>query len=126
VTELPLPFIGSEALSAALISERAMRRTYRPVYPGVYASRDGVVSAQQRARAAWLWSKRRGIVAGLSAAAMRGAKWIDPSEPAELIHDNRRPPTNLVVRTEGVLSNEFGEMGEMPVTTAARNACSRW
>lgn len=122
VTELPLPFIGSEALSAALISERAMRRTYRPVYPGVYASRDGVVSAQQRARAAWLWSKRRGIVAGLSAAAMRGAKWIDPSEPAELIHDNRRPPPNLVVRTEGVLSNEFGEMGEMPVTTAARTA----
>jgi hypothetical protein len=31
-----------------------------------------------------LWSKRHGIVAGLSASGVLGAKWIDPSEPAQL------------------------------------------
>jgi very-short-patch-repair endonuclease len=116
------PFIGSEALSAGLISERAMRREYELVYPNVCAQRGVTLSAQERAQAAWLWSKRRGIVAGLSASAVLGAKWIDPSEPAELIHDNRRPPPNLVVRNHRVLPEEVVEIGGMPVTTAARTA----
>ncbi len=100
MTELPWPFVGAEALSTGIISERTMRRLYRPVYPNVYAPSDATMSARERAQAASLWSKHRGIVAGLSAAAMLGAKWIDPSEPAELIHDNRRPPPDLVVRSE--------------------------
>jgi AbiEi antitoxin C-terminal domain len=116
------PFVGTEALSAGLISERAMRRLYEPVYPNVYWRRDATLTARERAHAAWLWSKRRGIVAGLSAAALHGAKWIDPPEPAELIHDNRRPPPNLVVRTETVLPDEIVELAEMRVTTPARTA----
>ncbi len=87
-------------MSAGVISERAMRRDYQPLYPNIYVPRGIDFSARERAQAAWLWSKRRGIVAGLSAATMLGAKWIDPSDPAELIHDNRKPPPNLVVRTE--------------------------
>jgi hypothetical protein len=114
------PFVGSEALSAGLITERALRRLCKPVYPNIYASRGVTPSAQQRARAAWLWSKRRGIVAGLSAAATLGAKWIDPSEPAELIQDNRRPPPNLIVRTERVLPEEVVGLAGMRVTTPAR------
>ncbi len=51
---------------------------------------------------------------------MLGTKWIDPTEPAELIHDNRRPPPNLVVRTEKLLSGEFLALGEMHVTAPAR------
>ncbi|BBY45232.1 hypothetical protein A5765_04025 [Mycolicibacterium celeriflavum] len=122
MTELPWPFVGTEALSTGIISERAMRRLYAPMYPGVYVPRDATVSAQHRALAAWLWSKRRGVVAGLSAAAMLKTKWIDPSEAAELIHDNRRPPPKLVVRTERVLPNEVTTLGEMRVTTPARTA----
>lgn len=57
---------------------------------------------------------------GLSAAAVLGTKWIDPTEPAELIHDNRRPPMNPIVRTEKLLSNEIVVLGEMHVTTPAR------
>lgn len=116
------PFVGSEALSAGLISERTMRRLYEPVYPNVYAARGVVLSAQERAKAAWLWSKRRGIVAGTSAAAVLGAKWIDASEPAELIHDNRKPPPGLVVRTERVLAQEILELDGMRVTSPARTA----
>lgn len=92
------------------------------MYPGIYVARDSAMSARDRARAAWMWSKRRGIVAGLSAAAMHGAKYIDPSEPAELIHDNRRAPTKLVVRTERVLPSELVAIRGIPVTTPARTA----
>ena len=116
------PFIGSEALSAGLISERSMRRLCTPVYPNVYAERDAVLTPKQRGRAAWLWSKRRGVVAGLSASAMLGAKWIDTSEAAELIHDNRRPPPNLIVRRGRVLADEIVELSGMRTTSAARTA----
>ena len=122
MTELPWPFVGTDALSTGVISERAMRRLYTPLYPGVYVPRGVTVSAQDRARAAWLWSKRRGVVAGLSAAAVLGSKWIDPTAPAELIHDNRRPPANLVVRTERTLPGELTTMNGMRITTAARTA----
>ena len=123
MTEVPWPFVGSEALSSGAISERAMRRLYAPLlYPNVYAPRDAAVSAQERARAAWLWSNRRGTVAGLSAAAVLGAKWIDATESAELIHDNRRPPTGLVVHTERTRPDELVTLNGMRVTTPARTA----
>lgn len=99
-----------------------MRRLYTPLYPNVYVPRDVTVSAPERARAAWLWSKRRGIVSGLSAAAVLGSKWFDAGLPAELIHDNRRPPTGLVVRTERALPDELVSIAGMPVTDPARTA----
>jgi hypothetical protein len=91
MAELPWPFIGSEALAARVIPERAMRTLYEPVYPDVYIPWGVAPSAVARAKAAWLWSRRRGTVAGQSAAAMLGTKWVDGAQPAELIHDNRRP-----------------------------------
>lgn len=114
------PFVGSEALAEGLISERAMRRMCTPVYPNIYMDRAVDISARQRATAAWLWSKRRGIVAGLSAAAVLGSKWVDGSAPAELIHDNRRPPPNLIVRNERILPEEFVRVADMRVTAPAR------
>jgi hypothetical protein len=122
VYELPWPFVGAEALSKGIISERTMRRTCEPVYPGVYVPRDVPVSAPKRAQAAWLWSKRRGTVAGLSAAAMLGTKWIDRFQPAELVHHNRRPPPNLIVRSEVLSPGEIAAFGDMQVTTPARTA----
>lgn len=79
-----------------------MRKAYVPLYPGVYVPRGVEVTVRQRAEAAWLRSRRRGVVAGQSAAAMLGVKWVDGRHPAELIHDNRRSPARLVVRTEAL------------------------
>jgi hypothetical protein len=109
-------------LSTAAISERGMRRRYEPLYPGVFVPRGIEPSAQRRAEAAWLWSRRRGVVAGQSAAAMLGTKWVDGAQPAELIHDNRRSPPRLVVRTEAIAPGETRHIGAMQVTTAARTA----
>jgi hypothetical protein len=122
MSDIPWPFIGAEALSNSAIAERAMRKSYEQLYPGVFVPRDIEPSARQRAEAAWLWSGRRGVVAGQSAAAMLGTKWVDGRQPAELIHDNRKPPGRLVVRTEGLARGETLAIGAMRVTTAARTA----
>ena len=122
MSELPWPFLGAEALSNAAIRERAMRRSYQPLYPGVFVPRNIEPTARQRAEAAWLWSRRRGVVAGQSAAAMLGGRWIDGKQPAELIHDNRKTPAGLIVRTERLAPGEAMAIGVMQVTTAARTA----
>ena len=76
MTQLRWPFIGAKAVASGAIPERAMRRHYQPLYPGVYMPLGAKPTACRRAEAAWLWSKRRGVLAGLSAAAMLRTKWI--------------------------------------------------
>ena len=116
------PFVGSEALIGRQLPERTLRKSFEQLYPGVYVPRDIEPTARQRAEAAWLWSKRRGVVAGQSAAALLGAKWVDGRQPAELIHDNRKLPRCLIVRTETLSPGEVLEIGAMKVTTPARTA----
>jgi REase_MTES_1575 len=122
MNELAWPFLGSEALAAKALPERAMRSLYDSVYPGVYVPGGIDLTASQRAEAAWLWSRRRAVVAGQSAAALLGAKWVDPLAPAELACDNRRPPALVVVHTDTLLPNEVMDVGAIAVTTPARTA----
>jgi len=116
------PFRGAAALESGWLSARELKRFYVAVYPGVYAPRWVDLSPNHRAHAAWLWSRGAGVVAGLSASAMLGAKWIDSTLPAELIHTNRRAPQMLVVHTDTLAPGEVTRVGVMPVTTAARTA----
>ncbi len=74
-----------------------------------------MLSSQQLARAVWLWSDRRGVVSGLSASALLGAKWIDAGERAAIIHSNRRPPAGLVVHSDTLAPGETTEVSGMPV-----------
>lgn len=99
-----------------------MRRRYEQLYPGVYVPRGIEPTARQRAHAAWLWSQRRGVIAGQSAAATLGAKWVDGGQPAELIHDNRKSPAGLIVRSEELADGESLAIRGTQVTTAARTA----
>ena len=96
------PFRSAEALESQALTFRELRRFYAPIYPGVWAPRGVDLSAKDRARAAWLWSRRDGVIAGLSASTVLGAKWIEPELPAELIHANRRPPRLISVHTDGL------------------------
>ncbi len=122
MTELQWPFLGAESLAAKAIQERVMRAIYEPAYPGVYVPSGIELTAAQRAQSAWLWSRRRAVVAGNSAAALLGAKWIRPILDAELIHDNRRPPPGITVHTDTLLDGEVAEIDGMLVTSAARTA----
>jgi hypothetical protein len=116
------PFIGSEALAAGHVRKHHLRANYRAVYPNVYVSADAVLTLRQRAMAAWLWSRRRGVVAGLTAAALHGAKWVDDDEPVELIFACARPPAGLRTFAMALHDEEFGTVGGVPVTDVERTA----
>jgi hypothetical protein len=120
--DLRWPFRGAEALDAGAITARELRRFYAPVYPGVYVPRGVELSARQRSCAAWLWSRRRGVLAGLSASALWGTRWIEPGLSAELIHANRREPHMLTVHTDRLAEGETQLVDGMLVTTPARTA----
>ncbi|EHB55898.1 hypothetical protein MycrhDRAFT_3092 [Mycolicibacterium rhodesiae JS60] len=119
---VPWPFIAKEMLDAEALTFRELRRFHAAVYPGVWTPRGIELSAVDRARAAWLWSGRKGVLAGLSASALLGAKWIEPDAAAELVHTNRRPPRLISVYSDTLLSDEVEHARGLPVTTPARTA----
>src|ERR1700754_1997450 len=90
-----VPFIGSEAIASRAKTPYALRTRFVALYPDVYIPRDINLTATDRAQAAWLWSGRQGVVAGQSAAALHGVKWVDERKPAELLWPNRRPPKGI-------------------------------
>jgi very-short-patch-repair endonuclease len=116
------PFRAAEQLAAGQLTFRELRRFHFAIYPGVWAPRGVDLSTNDRARAAWLWSGRNGVVAGLTASAMLGAKWVDPETPVELIHSNGRPPQGIVVHRDELASGESQTISGLPVTTPARTA----
>lgn len=116
------PFIGSEAVTAGTTSHNQLRRCYRRVFPDVYIGRDVDMTPSVRAKAAWLWSRRRGVVAGFSASALYGSKWIDACQSAELIYDNRNHPSGIRVWGDQLAADEVQIVDGLPVTTPARSA----
>ena len=116
------PFVGSEAVARGEVLKSALRTRYTRVFRDVYVSPGTELTAEVRARAGWLWSRRRGIIAGRSAAALYGAKWVRPDEPLEMLHSNRNPMAGLKVRTERIEHDEITLHSGIPVTTLARTA----
>lgn len=116
------PFIGSEALASGALTRHRLRSRFVALHPDVYLSPDTDPTAMQRAYAAWLWSRRRGVVAGQSAAALHGAKWVDAKAPAQLLYTHRRPPTGIRTWLDRVAEDETQVIAGMPVTTPARTA----
>ncbi len=120
--DLDWPFRATEALDAGLLTFRELRQFHTGIYPGVWVPRGAELSAVDRARAAWLWSRRRGVLAGLSASAIHGSKWIESDVPAELVLSNRRPPKQITVHSDTLLPEEIQMAHRMPVTTPERTA----
>ncbi len=116
------PFIGSEALSTGKLRPHQLRSRYRAVFPNVYVRRDHQLTTRDRAVAAWLWSHRRGVLAGLTAAAWHGSKWVDEHLPVELIWSNARPPRGLRTSDVQLPPEEFHLVAGVPVTTPERTA----
>jgi hypothetical protein len=116
------PFVGTEALRAGTLTERELRRSCTRIYRNVYQRRGAELSAKDRAIAAWLWSGKKAVVAGNSAAALLGAKWVDAQAPAELITDRKRPPPLIITSNETLLAGEITTVAGVPVTSPARTA----
>ncbi|MGA5463643.1 hypothetical protein [Mycobacterium sp. NPDC050041] len=116
------PFLGSEAVAAGAVPKHRLRSHFRGIFPNVYAPRDATLDTRQRAYAAWLWSGRRGVLAGLTASALHGAKWVDASQPIELVFSCARPPAGLRTYAMGLEPEECAVVAGLPVTTPERTA----
>jgi hypothetical protein len=116
------PFIGSEAVANGILGRHQLRSRFRAVFPDVYVQRDQRLTVRQLAVAAWLWSHRRGVLAGLTAAAWHGSKWVDERLPVELIWSNVRPPRGVRTYDASIRPEEFSVVARVPVTTPPRTA----
>lgn len=114
--------LGSEAVATGRLTRGQLRWNYRAVFPDVYVQRDIELTLYHRTLAAWLWSKRRGVITGRAAAALHGAKWVDDEAPVELIWANNHCPAGIRTRREAIADDEStGALGLL-VATPARTA----
>jgi len=120
---MDVPFIGSEALRQGVVANKHQLRTrFRPLYPDVYLPDSVTPTLKQRTIAAWLWTRRGGVVAGLAAAAMHGTRWIADDVPVELIWTNARAPRGITTRRDRLLPAERQSVDGVAVTTPERTA----
>ena len=115
-------FRGSEALRHGKLTPYRLRTDFRPIYPDVYVAKYAAPSLRTRSVAAWLWSGRRGVLAGLAAAALHGSSWIDDDESVEMVWRNPHPPAGVVTRSRRLDGDELARVAGLPVTTPARTA----
>lgn len=121
-----VPIIGSEALASGALTRGALRWNYTAILPDVYIHRDaihrdGQIGWDAKATAAWLWTCRRGVLAGRTAAALHGVRPVDENAPIEIIGPPRRRRRGFVVRDEHIEPDEV-ELSSLPFTTPARTA----
>ena len=115
-------FLGSQALANGALSRGRLRWNFRAMFPDVYIPKQATPSLLHRTIGAWLWSGRRGVITGLAAAALHGARWVDESSDVELIWRCGRPPQGIVVRNERIETDEIVDIAGLPVTAPERTA----
>jgi hypothetical protein len=115
-------FLGSEQLASGAITRGQLRWNYRAIYPDVYETKAVEQSLYSNTVGAWLWSKRRGVIAGRAAAALHGALWIDQTAPVEMLWNNCNPPPGIVTRDERFTPEQVVEIDDMAVTSIQRTA----
>lgn len=114
--------IASEALATGQVSRYQLAANYRRLLPDVYAPRHQDVPLCDRITAAWLWSRRRGVITGCSASALHGARWVDPAAPIEMNHEHNKAPAGVITRRDTLLDDEVVRVRGMRVTTVERTA----
>jgi len=114
------PFVGTEALADGRVSRHALRTAHLAVYRNVYVPTSHELTAASRGVAAWLWSGREATLAGLSAAALHGARWIDAELPAEVHRRNGKPVAGIVIHRNELPDDEIAVLRGIPVTTPTR------
>ena len=116
------PFVGAEAISEGRLTRGQLRWNHAAVHPGVYLPNDVERTLYLNTVATWLWTGRKGVIAGRAAAALLGAKWIDASTPIEVIAEHTRRREGVIVHEERISADEITCIGPLPVTTPARTA----
>ncbi len=99
-----------------------LRWNYRPIYRDVYLPKQKPRTLVDNIQAAYLWSGRKGVVAGRAAAALHGAKWIDEYIRVELIGRFNHAPPGIIIRRETLNPDDVTQRMGLPITTPARTA----
>lgn len=102
------------------LSRQDVRLRYRRLYRDAYLHNDVELTAAIRARAAWL--STGATLAGISAAAVLGTRWLDGEAPAEIIRNDKHSQPGMVAHGYRVLDDEIDVIASLPVTTPARTA----
>ncbi len=114
--------LGGEAVRAGAATRHELARDYTKLYRGVFVRKGGEITLRDRAIGGWLATGRRGVIAGLTAAALHGAPWVDSTLPVEVTGVKGRPQDGLLLRTERLAPDEVTRVGGLPVTTRVRTA----
>lgn len=104
----------------AELSRQDVRLRYRRLYRDVYLHNDAELTAAVRARAAWL--STGATLAGVSAAAVLGTKWLDCDAPAEIVRRDKHSQPGMIAHGFRVSDEEICLAASLPVTTPARTA----
>ena len=115
-------FLAGEALAADDVTRHGLAAHHRRLLPGVWAPKGPTLSLQDRIGAAWLWSEREGIVCGVAASAMHGARWVADDIPIELNLARHKSPPGVITVRDTLLDGEVTTLGGIAVTTVARTA----
>ncbi|MGE2720146.1 hypothetical protein [Mycolicibacterium celeriflavum] len=114
--------LGGEAVAAGWVTRHELRTSCRKVFRGVYTTNGGELTLRQRAIAAWLATRRKGVIAGQTAAALHGTSWVDVTQPIEVAGASCGAQEGLVLRTESIADDEITCVAGLPVTTRVRTA----
>jgi hypothetical protein len=115
-----MPFLGSAAIRRGELTRNDLRRRFRGVYRDVYIDSGAALTADARARAAWLATGS--TLVGVSAAAVYGTRWLDPDRPAEIARADRHSRPGIVAHSWELAPDDVCVVASMPVTTPARTA----
>lgn len=115
-------FLAAEALADGIVTRHGLSAHHRRVLPGVYAPKHAPLTLQDRILAAWLWSGRNGVVTGLAASAMHGARWVDHGIPIEMNLLRDKSPTGVIALRDTLLDGEVVQLRGLAVTSVERTA----
>ena len=99
--------LGGEAVRAGVATRHELRRDYTTLYRGVFVRNGVEVTLRDRAVGAWLATGRQGTIAGVAAAALHGAPWVDVDAPIDVIGVRRRMREGVVVHTEVLAADQI-------------------
>lgn len=115
-------FVGSEAFAAGRVTKYDLRARYQRVLPDVYTTTGAPPSLRDRTVATWLWSHRQGVISGVAASALHGAKWVDQDAIVEVNWPGRKSPPGVKIREDTLLGAEITSRQGIAVTSVARTA----
>jgi hypothetical protein len=115
-------FVGSEAVAARRVTKYDLRARCQRVLPDVYVPKGEPPPLRDRTIATWLWSERQGVISGVAASALHGAKWVDQDTVIELNLPGRKSRPGVKIREETLLGAEVSSRHGIAVTSVARTA----